>query len=93
MSSDSMSFGRPARWFGHARLPSAMGVFAGLTASVIKGLQRLDRWQLGDAARHPRNAHEVMALARQVEHGQPSFAADLRGAAMREADDLSDHLR
>ena len=79
MSSESMTFGRPARLV----IPRGAAWAAGLTALLIEGLRRLDRWQLSLKHDEPRNAIEVMAWADRIEDTDPSFAADLRSAALR----------
>lgn len=80
MTSASMSFGRPAR----LNIPRGSLWFANGAALLIEGLRRLDRWQLSLVQKHePRTAEEVLAWAQRVEPTEPSFAADLRAAALR----------
>jgi hypothetical protein len=83
MTSASMTFGRPAR----LRIPRGALWFATGAAMLIEGLRRLDRWQLSLAQRQePRTADEVLAWAKRIEATEPSFAADLRAAALRSMD-------
>ena len=79
MSNASMTFGRPTRLATHR--PAALA--ASLAALLIEGLRRLDRWQLSLKQDEPRNVEEVLAWANRIEPTDPSFAADLRSAAMR----------
>jgi D-hexose-6-phosphate mutarotase len=84
MSSASMSFGRP----GRLAVPIGSDWFGSITAMLIRGLRRLDTWSLAHQHRNePRNAEEVMALARSLEAREPGLASDLRSAAMRSMDD------
>jgi hypothetical protein len=79
MTSASMTFGRPARLS-----PALSGMWLGkLAALSINGLRRLDRWQLSLQQSEPRDAEGVMAWASRIEASDPSFAADLRAAALR----------
>lgn len=82
MSSASMSFGRPAR----LKIPRGALWFAAGAAALIDGLRRIDRWQLGMRKEEPRTAEEVLAWATRIEATEPSFAADLRAAAVRAMD-------
>lgn len=79
MSNSSMTFGRPTR----VVIPSASAWLAGITATLIQGLRRLDRWQLSLQHADPRTADEVLAWADRIENTEPGFAADLRSAALR----------
>jgi len=79
MSNSSMTFGRPARLV----IPAGTTWLAGITATLIDGLRRLDRWQLSMQHAQPRTAEEVMAWADRIENTEPGFAADLRSAALR----------
>jgi len=80
MTNASMRFGRPAR----LRIPRGSQWFAAGAALLIDALRRVDRWQLNLVqAQVPGNADEVLALAKRIEPSQPSFAADLRAAALR----------
>jgi hypothetical protein len=82
MSSASMSFGRPAR------LARPHGHWLGsVTGLLIRGLRRLDAWSLAHPRRdEPRNAQEVMALARSLQAREPGLASDLCCAALRSMD-------
>lgn len=82
MTSASMSFGRPARLGS----PRGLQIFGRLAASLIHGLRRLDQWQLSNKRREPQSAEEVLAWAHSLEATEPSFAADLRAAALRSMD-------
>lgn len=79
MTSASMSFGRKAR----LDIPRGALWFAAGATALINGLRRLDRWQLGLTQQEPRTAEEVLAWATRIEATEPSFAADLRAAALR----------
>ena len=84
MTSASMSFGRPAR----LTIPRGSLWMANGFAYLIEGLRRLDRWQLSLVQKsEPRTADEVLAWASRVEPTEPSFAADLRAAALRSMND------
>jgi hypothetical protein len=54
-----------------------------LAAAVIAGVRRLDRWQVARSAALPTDADGILAWASQIEHSDPGFASDLRGAALR----------
>ncbi|MES2716545.1 MAG: hypothetical protein V4795_12310 [Pseudomonadota bacterium] len=83
MTSASMSFGRPAR----LNIPRGSLWFANGAATLIEGLRRLDRWQLSLAQKQePRTAEDVLAWAKRIEATEPSFASDLRAAALRSMD-------
>ena len=79
MTNASMSFGRRERLVS----PRGSAWLAGAAALLIDGLRRLDRWQLSLQRDEPRTAQEVMAWADRIEQTEPSFAADLRAAALR----------
>jgi hypothetical protein len=79
MTSASMTFGRPAR----LGLPRGWLGVGGLAALLIGLLRRLDRWQLSLQTEQPRDAEDVLAWATRIEKSDPSFAADLRAAALR----------
>ncbi len=83
MTSNSMTFGRPAR----ISLPNGATWFASGAALLITALRRLDRWQLGLKQEQPRNAEEVLDWANRIEATEPGFAADLRAAALRSMDE------
>lgn len=76
MTNASMTFGRPIR--------SGSFGFSHLTAIVLRGLHRLDQWQLAEPRQaEPQTAQEVLAYAQQIEASDPGFASDLRAAALR----------
>ena len=79
MTNSSMTFGRPERLV----IPRGSAWLAAGAALLIDGLRRIDRWQLSQQREEPRNAAEVLAWADRIEHSEPSFAADLRPAALR----------
>lgn len=79
MTSASMTFGRPAR----LTAPRGSQLFARAAGALIDGLRRLDRWQLKVSRQEPQTAEEVMAWASRIQATDPSFAADLRSAALR----------
>jgi hypothetical protein len=79
MTNASMTFGRPERLV----IPRGSAWLAAGAALLIDGLRRLDRWQLSLQREEPQTAAEVMAWADRIEHSEPSFAADLRAAALR----------
>lgn len=80
MTSASMTFGRPAR----LTMPRGAVWFAAAAGFLIDGLRRLDRWQLSLAKpAQPQTAEDVLAWAKRIEPTEPSFAADLRAAALR----------
>ena len=84
MTSASMSFGRPVR----LNIPRGSLWFANGFAMLIEGLRRLDRWQLGLVRKQePRTAEDVLAWATRLEPTDPSFASDLRAAALRSMND------
>ena len=82
MTSASMSFGRPAR----LNIPRGALWFATGAAMLIEGLRRLDRWQLSLKNKEPQTAEEVLEWATRIEATEPSFASDLRAAALRSMD-------
>ena len=82
MSNTSMTFGRPTRLV----LPRGSLWFGSFAALLIQQLRALDRWLLSTRQQEPRNAEEVMAWASRIEATEPSFAADLRAAALRSMD-------
>jgi hypothetical protein len=82
MTSASMTFGRPAR----LNIPRGSLWFANGAAMLIDGLRRLDHWQLSAAKREPRTPEEVLDWAARIEPSEPSFASDLRAAALRAMD-------
>ena len=79
MSSASMSFGGNTRY----HQPRGAVWAAAAVGGLMNLIHRLDQWQLAHRSSEPRNAEEVMELARQVEKSDPGFAADLRAAAQR----------
>lgn len=79
MTNASMTFGRPERLV----IPRGSAWLAAGASLLIDGLRRLDRWQLSLQREEPRSAEEVLAWADRIEHSEPSFAADLRAAALR----------
>ena len=79
MTNASMTFGRPARLV----IPRGSAWLAAGASLLIDGLRRLDRWQLSLQRDEPRNAQAVLAWADRIEHSDPSFASDLRAAALR----------
>ena len=79
MTHASMTFGRPERLV----IPRGSAWLAAAASLLIDGLRRLDRWQLSQQRDEPRTAADVMAWANRIEHTEPSFAADLRAAALR----------
>jgi len=83
MTSASMTFGRPTR----LTIPRGSLWFANIAAYAIDGLRRLDRWQLSLTRQEPKTAEEVLAWATRIERTEPSFAADLRAAALRSTGD------
>ncbi len=79
MTNASMTFGRPERLV----IPRGSAWLAAGAALLIDGLRRLDRWQLSLHREEPQTAADVLAWADRIEHSEPSFAADLRAAALR----------
>lgn len=79
MTRVSMTFGRRTR----LAVPRGSVWLGSLAAAVINGLRRLDDWQLRQQHDEPKSAEEVLAWARRIEATEPSFAADLRAAALR----------
>lgn len=79
MTNASMTFGRPERLV----IPRGSAWLAAGAALLIDGLRRLDRWQLSLQREEPQTAEDVLAWADRIEHTEPSFAADLRAAALR----------
>jgi uncharacterized membrane protein len=79
MTSASMTFGRPAR----LTAPRGSVWFAAAAGALISLLRRLDQWQLKVSRQEPQTAEEVMAWASRIQATDPSFAADLRSAALR----------
>lgn len=80
MSTSSLTLIRPSRLSGARNAPW----LARLTVSLITGLRRIDRWQLDRRSPQPRTAQDVLDWASGIESEDPGFAADLRGAALRE---------
>jgi hypothetical protein len=79
MTNASMTFGRPQR----LAIPRGSVWAASAMAFLIDGLRRLDRWQLSLNRDEPRSVEDVLAWAARIEPTEPSFAADLRAAALR----------
>jgi len=80
MTSASMTFGRATR----TAIPRGSRMFANGAAVLIGLLRHLDRWQLKQAQpQGPQTAEEVLEWARDLEHSDPGFAADLRAAVYR----------
>lgn len=84
MTSASMTFGRPAR----LNIPRGSLWFANGAAMLIDGLRRLDRWQRSAARQEPHTPDEVLDWAARIEPSDPSFASDLRAAALRAMDSV-----
>ena len=82
MSNASLTFGRPAR----LQIPRGALWFANGAAMLIEALRRLDRWQLGAGKHEPRTPDEVLDWANRIEPSDPSYASDLRAAALRAMD-------
>lgn len=82
MTNASMTFGRPAR----LHIPRGSLWFANGAAMLIDALRRLDRWQLDAGKSEPRTPDEVLDWASRIEPSDPSFASDLRAAALRAMD-------
>lgn len=89
MTNASMTFGRPQRMV----IPRGSAWVAAGASLLIDGLRRLDRWQLSLQREEPRTAEDVLAWAARIEHSEPSFAADLRAAALRADVETQDSLR
>ena len=85
MTSVSMTFGRRTR----LAVPRGSVWLGSLAAAIITGLRRLDDWQLRRQHDEPRTAEEMLAWASRIEATEPSFAADLRAAALRSMDAAS----
>lgn len=79
MTSASMTFGRPTR----LAVPRGSLWFANIAVALIASLRRLDQWQLSLQREEPQTAEGVLAWAKRIEATEPSFAADLRAAALR----------
>jgi len=79
MTSASMTFGRPTR----LAAPRGSIWLAGIAATVISALRRLDQWQLSLQREAPQSAEDVLAWARRIEASEPGLASDLRAAALR----------
>ena len=79
MTKASMTFGRPTR----LAIPRGSLWLGTLAAAIINSLRRLDTWQLSQQRGEPKIADEVMAWASRIEATEPSFASDLRAAALR----------
>jgi hypothetical protein len=79
MTNASMTFGRPERLV----IPRGSAWLAAGASLLIDGLRRLDRWQLSLQREEPRTVQGVLAWADRIEQTEPSFAADLRAAALR----------
>ncbi len=75
MSNASMTFGRPTR---AANLQPLQWIST-LGAALAKPLASINAWLQGG----PQTAHELLEYARSIEATQPSYAADLRAAALR----------
>ena len=56
--------------------------FAAWATRALRSLQRGLRQGVGE--REPRNADELLAYARRIEHHSPGLAADLRAAALHD---------
>lgn len=82
MHAASMTFGRPVR-LGAIR-PSSL--FVGATAGLLATLHRVDQWLLSQRESGPKSRAEVLEWANRLEPSDPGFAADLRGAALRDDD-------
>ena len=82
MNDTSMTFGRPARLV----IPRASLWFGSLAAQLIHRLRALDSWLLNTRQQEPKTVEEVMAWASRIEATEPSFAAELRAAALRAMD-------
>ena len=82
MTRNSLTFGRRTR----LALPQGSVWLGSLAAAVINRLRRLDDWQLRRQRDEPKSAEEVLAWASRIEATEPSFAADLRAAALRSMD-------
>lgn len=59
---------------------------ARLMGRVFDAAQSLRSWLAPAEAREPQTAEELLAWAQQFERTQPSYAADLRAAALRHLD-------
>ena len=79
MTNASMTFGRPTR----LAMPRGSLWLGTLAAAMINSLRKLDTWQLSQQRSEPNTADEVMAWASRIEATEPSFASDLRAAALR----------
>ena len=79
MTNASMTFGRPTRLV----IPRGSLWLGTLAAALINSLRRLDNWQLSQQRSEPKTADQVMAWASRIEATEPSFASDLRAAALR----------
>lgn len=79
MTSASMTFGRPAR----LKAPRGALWFGSAAAALLNALRSADRWLLDTRAEKLKSAEEVLEWARRIEPNEPSFAADLRAAALR----------
>ena len=82
MTNASMTFGRPTR----LAIPRGALWLGTLAATLINSLRKLDTWQLSQQHSEPKTANEVLAWASRIESTEPSFAADLRAAALRSMD-------
>ncbi len=79
MSNASMTFGRPTR----AANLQPLQWLSTLGDALAKPLASINAWLQGPAMERPRTAQELIEYARSIEASQPSFAADLRAAALR----------
>ena len=79
MTRNSLTFGRRTR----LAVPLGSAWLGSLAAAVINRLRRLDDWQLRRQRDELKTAEEVLAWACRIEATEPSFAADLRAAALR----------
>ena len=79
MTKPSMTFGRTTRLIASRR-----SILLGMLAAVlISGLRRLDNWQLRRLREEPKSVEGILAWANRIEASEPSFASDLRAAALR----------
>ncbi|CAD5366258.1 conserved hypothetical protein [Rubrivivax sp. A210] len=56
---------------------------AAIGAATLGLIRKLDNWLFASPLDTPSNAAELVALADRLEESQPSYAADLRAAALR----------
>ena len=69
------------QWWAYASNASVGARFV-IARTFARLLQRLERW----ASDEPRNAQELLALARSLERTQPALAAELRCIASHRPD-------